>query len=272
MNTLIRNRIVELESSLAKITFEQGAVAFFLPQLSLVRKALSDIRNNREGAGFVDQDEEIDFYKVAMPAVLQLEVFYSDLHDLYIEKANLSPPQFKKYVKAELKEVGRFFERRRELYSYYLNGSRHLDTLYFTERTQFYQLYDIKICTTYTMLLSELLGRDRYRRELYREAGVSGTGAIEERPTEGSNVEVLLSDADLVEIIPAVHRLKIIKVDGKDVTQDWLIDIVERALGRDLKKNFSTIDVKNRLRKKTITPFLSGLVDAYVQRSQDLLK
>ena len=86
------------------------------------------------------------------------------------------------------------------------------------------------------------------------------------------NIELLLSDADLVELISPVHELKLLRVNGKTPSQAELLEIVDKYLHRKIKDSFSTIDNKNRSRKKGATPLLQRLLDAASQRNERLLK
>jgi len=63
-----------------------------------------------------------------------------------------------------------------------------------------------------------------------------------------------------------------LQINGRTPSQAELLDIVDKYLHRKIKDNFSTIDNKNRARKKGATPFLQQLLDAAIKRNDRLLK
>ena len=273
MKTFIQKTKDQLSFQLEQISGELPAIQYYKAALEAVEQSIHGVKAFMQTYDFPDQEEEIHFYKVAIPDLLQLEIYYAQLYELAVEQASLSRAEYIRYVQEEIREVDRFFVKHKFAYAYYLKGHTYLDIPYYTRNGNGWVLvYDEHFCTSNSYLLAQILAYQQYRERIHVELDILQNPGTGKTGSEGPLIEFMGTDADLAEIVPALHRLKLIRIDGKEATQDQLLDLLDKVFRRTVKGNFSAIDNKNRVRKKSPTPFLLRLIDAFNERSKELLK
>lgn len=273
VNTFIQETRNTLLANLQRIPGEQAVDAHYKACVGAVDGALETIKNFMNGYTFQDQAEEIEYFKDVIPSVLEQGFYYSTLYDLSIDKHILNRRRYRQQIGQELKAIDRFLVKNYAFYAYCLRRETEMDTYYFTRTNRGLRVYDERVCTGPSYLLGKLLGFTRCRKDLETQLATPTNGPQQRGSgIEGFQVEFTGTDADLVEVVPPVHRLKLLRINGKEPTQEGLLDLIDGLFQRSVKKNFSTIDNKNRLRKKSTHPFLDRLIEAYDQRSEELLK
>lgn len=273
MKTFIQKTKDQLSIQLEQISGELPPLQYYKVALGAVEQSIHKIKDFMQTYEFADQEEEIYFYKEAIPDLLQLEIYYSQLYELAVERASLSRIEYLRYVEEEMREVDRFFFKNKFAYTYYLKDHSYLDIPYYTRNGNGWVLvYDEHFCTSNSYLLAQILAYQQYRERLHVELDLLQGPNTSKTHSQESQIEFMGTDADLAEIVPPLHRLKLIRIDGKVATQDQLLDLLDNLFHRNVKGHFSAIDNKNRARKKTPTPFLLRLIDAFIERSKELLK
>ena len=265
----------QLSFQLDQVSGELPPLQYYKTALSIIEEAIHSVKDFMQTYDFADREEEIYFYKEAIPHLLQIEIYYEKLYDLAVERASLSRGDYHHHVEEEIREVDRFFFKNKFAYTYYLKGHTYLDIPYYTRNGHGWVLvYDEHFCTSNSYLLAQILANQQYRERLHVELDLLLGG--DEGKTTGNipdgKIEFMGTDADLAEIVPPLHRLKLIRINGKEATQDQLLELLDIFFHRNVKANFSAIDNKNRARKKSLTPFLLRLIDAFHERSKELLK
>jgi hypothetical protein len=271
MKAFIQKIREELSLQLKQIDGRLPRIQFYKLHVAVVQQAISAIKDFMHQYHFADKEEEIVFYKRIIPSFLELDILFSALYDLNVEKASSSWSDYRQFIKDERKQVDWFFYKQKSFHAYLLKEQTFFDEVYFTRSGPGGRVFDEQFCTTFSFITAQILAYEKYRSALHVELEQNGDQKCrdEERlPT----IEFLGTDADIAELIPALVRLKLIRVNGKEVTQEQLMTVIDKYMGRDIRRNFSVIDSKNRARKKSLTPFLLRLIDAYVQRSEELLK
>lgn len=239
--------------------------------ISVVRDAENEMKSFIRTYDFAGIDEEIWFFKEVVPSILKWDHYFNWRFELEVERRGRRKNGFRKYIRAELKAMDRILRKNSLLHEYILRGEVLMDRILFIRGSETDPSLDDRFCTKTSKLLSEVLAARMYGQALALEdEGVEGrVGAAQ----EGSvSFEFTGTDADLAEIVVPIHALKLIKVGGKEVTQEWLLEQVDKLFGREVRKNFSSIDIRNRARKRSQTPFMEAWIDAYLKRSDRLLK
>jgi len=275
MKTFIQKIKEDLSHQLEQVSGQLPPLQYYKDALSVIERSIYSVKEFMQRYDFADQEEEVYFYKEIIPDLLQLEIYYSLLYDLAVERASSGPDEYLRYVEEEIKEVARFFSKNKFAYTYHLKGHTYLDIPYYTRKGEGWILvYNEHVCTSHSYLLAQILAYQQYRERLHVELDLlldSDSGNSRGKAS-GTQFEFMGTDADLAELVPPIHRLKLIRIDGREATQDQLLELVDKLFRRNVRNNFSAIDNKNRSRKKGTTPFLSRLIDAYNERSKDLLK
>lgn len=271
MNTLLSPIFAELRSKIDHKAPNETQLLYYKRCQAAAKEALQSLKKEMLEHRFSDLLEEITFYKHTLPSFLELDNYYTELYDLEIEKSSLNPEDLEQYIKDELHEIDRFIFKNKNLYVYMLKEETALDNYYFTVQSSALSIYDPHFCVLNSHVVARIHALEKYRKALHSEQDLISQ-TLSQTTTGNSNIEFMGTDADLVEIIPALVKLRLIRIDGIPATQDQLAKAADHYLGRNIQANFSVIDGKNRSRKKTITPFLTRLKEAFEKRNDDLLK
>jgi hypothetical protein len=225
---------------------------------------------------FATSEEEIDFYKEGLPTIFAEYYYWSKVLDLEVKKKGISPDMIRSVITGERSDIQRFYISNRSFLKYYFKNLNFFDIQIFKKEGRefwpfddFEPQFDDRIPKA-TEVIGFHLAYEKYSMflSLEEELLIHGNLADSVLP----NIELLVSDADLVELISPVHELKLLQINGKIPSQAELLEIVDKYLHRKIKDSFSTIDNKNRSRKKGATPFLQRLLDTASQRNDRLEK
>ena len=122
------------------------------------------IRQELAGYDFLNQEEEIHFFKVIKPKFVA-ETEYASLLNF---AGNFSPPDsfiedLAQFWFRQIERLGKFKEKHKEFYTYYLAGHTNLDAVYFTRLSPEDENYAFdKTRSNYDLLAGQLLARERY--------------------------------------------------------------------------------------------------------------
>ena len=270
MNAFIQNLSEELAARLSEVPEGIPLINQYNLKCAFVQQTLVAIKNYMSNYRFSSLEEEIEFFKKFIPDIRQQEILYTKLADLEVEKESMDSDGFRDFLNEELMDVKKFLLKKKFLYAYYLKGESDLDAYFFTIRNASADFNGSIMGTVHSLVIAQIKALEKYRSLLHVELKVVGesSGSLSDEVI----VEFVGTDADIAEIVPAVHRLKLIRVNGKEATQDELLEIIDKMFKRDVKRNFSVVDNKNRARKKSQVPFMERLIEAYMQRSRELLK
>jgi len=227
-------------------------------------------------SSFTSNSEEVEFFKNTLPAIFSQYYYWSKVLDLEVRKKGRGLEMIRSLLMAEWDDMNRFYGANRSFLKYYFEGLTFFDERIFRREgvgfwpfDDFTPSFDAPIPKA-----SELIGA-HIAFEKYEIYMAAEEYALENRRTGvggQTEIELLLSDAEIVELVAPIHELKLIKINGKTPSQAQLLDFIDKLFHRKIKENFSTIDNKNRARKKGATPFLERLLAAAVQRNDRLDK
>jgi hypothetical protein len=93
--------------------------------------ALMELRECVNQQDFKTQEEEIYFFKVTKPYVLEEYLYYSKLFEIETRRPVTTTRAQKRFLKKMISQAQQFFNENPEFYQYYRGGSEHLDDRYF---------------------------------------------------------------------------------------------------------------------------------------------
>jgi RteC protein len=225
---------------------------------------------------FENLDEEVQFFKVDLPAIFSQYSFWSKVLDLEVRKKGKNFEMIAALLNDERSNIDQFYSGNQSFLKYYFEGLTMFDDQIFRKAGQglwpfhnFTPQFNAPIPRA-SEIIGVHLAFEKYDHFLFEEEKALARKIVGEN--QPLLIELLISDAALVELVSPVHELDLIRINGKKPTQAELLDIIDKYLHRKIKDNFSTIDNKNRARKKGATPFLQQLLDAAVKRNDRLLK
>jgi hypothetical protein len=225
---------------------------------------------------FVTSAEEIGFFKEDLPTIFAEYYYWSKVLDLEVRKKGNSTDMIRSLITSERSDIQRFYISNRSFFKYYFKNLTFFNSQIFKrEGREFWPFDDFspqldERIPKATEIIGSHLAYEKYNTFLVSEEHLLTNGNVSDDILP--NIEILVSDADLVELISPVHELRLLQINGKTPSQAELLEIVDKYLHRKIRDNFSTIDNKNRSRKKGATPFLQRLLDAASQRNERLLK
>lgn len=80
---------------------------------------------------FINQEEEILFFKAAKPRISSVLIYYSSLNRIELGKPEGSLLQVRSYYQQELSLIDKFFNRNKAIYTYFRSGDDYLDSRLF---------------------------------------------------------------------------------------------------------------------------------------------
>jgi len=80
---------------------------------------------------FEDPRKEISFFKESKPPISSLLIYYSSVDRIELGKPEGSLQQVRSYYEHELSAIDKFFNRNREIYTYFRSGDDYLDNRLF---------------------------------------------------------------------------------------------------------------------------------------------
>src|ERR1700737_4043632 len=97
-----------------------------------IMDALDKLKELIKQQGFIDEEEEIFFYKHLKPKFHALYIYHVTVFNVESDKPVGSTKARLKYFRSELRRIDNYFYHNLELYKYYHSGKVHLDKEYFT--------------------------------------------------------------------------------------------------------------------------------------------
>lgn len=237
-----------------------------------VREALAFISSNSTVMGA----EEIDVFKKNFPIIFAQHYYWSKVLDLEVKKKGKSSEMIRSLFDGERSDISKFYNSNRSFFKYYFEGLTLFDDQIFRKSGRgiwpfddFAPQFDAPIPKA-SEIIGVHLAYEKYEVFLALEEEALATRRLAE--SGGPVIELTISDSDLVELVPPVQLLQLIRINGRTPSQAELLEIIDKYLHRNIKTSFSTIDNKNRARKKGATPFLQSLLEAANKRNDKLLK
>jgi len=99
--------------------------------VSRLEEAYEDLKHFISGYSFLNEAEEIQFFKETKPRFFSLLIYYSKVYNIELRMPAGSTDDKRCHLVHIQESIRNFFDMNIELYGYYRSGSTHLDHLYF---------------------------------------------------------------------------------------------------------------------------------------------
>jgi len=264
----------ELVANLNTIATEKDLLIRSAQSVALITGVLSDLRSLIKHQGFLNAEEEIQFYKFVKPKFHALYVYHATLFNIESDKPIGSKKSRRRYFQNELKRIDNFFYHHLELYKYYRSGKTHMDSEYFVRGKAFKDdtidivtpVIDRDFCTPQSINLAVILGFEQVKEYLQNsmleiETTDNPTIAVQESAIEWTDTK-----AGLIELAYALHAAGALN-NGK-ATLKQTIAFLQTAFHIDLGNTSRTFQAI-LARKKGDTAFLDRLKSALLKRIED---
>ncbi len=219
---------------------------------------------------FGSNDEEIRFFKLYKPKLSALSIYYSELYRIELRKPNAGKKAMEDYFQAELQSVQRFYERNREIYSYYRTGASNLDLQLFLRSAGRYPWLcrvredrDERFTTAADNLFARFLAREQVER--YLEASIAGLA--EDSHLKQAFDHGMHWTGDSINLLENIFGWYLTgQISHGQITLTELVRKVEQIFGVKLDKphrRFSEIRQRKRLSK---TKFMDEMSNAIIKK------
>lgn len=207
----------EVNSNLDTIkTSEKDSIIRFGKSIEIVETALSELRDFTLSYTFVNEEEEINFFKQTKPGLLSRLIFYQKIYQIELSRPKAGEWIFQEYLKKELARITQFHEENKHYYLYYRSGHSYMDKFYFLRNTG--KIYpgteafnidrDPNFSTYCDLKISEIIANDTLESYLVNEIE-----KIKNADHDGGYSKIAKADLvwtgpkiDLIELIYALHE------------------------------------------------------------------
>jgi len=225
--------------------------------------------------GFVDEQEEIQFYKQIKPKFHALYIYHATVFSVESDRPLGSKKAAKRYFHNELRRIDNFFYHNADLYKYYRSAKTHLDKEYFTRGQGFSgfvidivtPIIDREFCTLHSIKIAFLIAYQQLR-QYFQDAMLEIENPVKTPVFSTQQPEMNWTDSKtgLIELGYALHAAGSFNNGKADLKQinDYLQTVFHVDLG-NTSRTFQEI----LARKRGYTAFLDRLRDRLLQRIND---
>ena len=251
--------MAELERDLQSNDQERDVLRRLAKNIQLVKKALQEVAGRAPFAlaSGSEKDAQILFNRDRLPLLLAKLKFFRKCYDLEVNRRHSTVEKLKLYCERELDKIQQFFTAKRKFCEYYYSGETKDD----------WQIY--KITNSGCLLKATLIAYEQYGEVLHNELSRSKEFVTEE-PQKDYNLKIKATETDIVELAFAFHAAKVVMVNGKNATQEFLIIAMRKIFNMPLA-NWEGLAKNARMRTKTEVKFLERLTNALSEHNRELL-
>ncbi|MBX2914708.1 MAG: RteC domain-containing protein [Cyclobacteriaceae bacterium] len=230
--------------------------------LSTMREIISELKQFTVRYKFVNDQEEVQFFKEIKPVLLSQYYYYKKKFEILLfDSFRDRKSRMENYFKI-MRKLQQFAYKNEAFYEYCMSGSSYLDIQYFTRHTARYMpvgtdetfstVYDVKLAK----ILSHTLLKD-YILHAVRQTEFS---------TKDSPSQVLQWTSQkvaLVELIYALHATGVFNYGKADLKQ--IVNVFEEMFSVDLG-NYARVFSEIRIRKSGQANFLKLLTERLLEQ------
>ncbi|MDD3005550.1 RteC domain-containing protein [Flavobacterium sp.] len=234
---------------------------------------LSEVKNYIFEMGFMNQQEEIYFFKELKPKILSKLIYYNSIYRIETKKPNGGERIIRKYYNNELDKLKRYFDNNLEFYKYYRTGSTYLDKYYFVREKHniklsldtFYFEADHRFTTSHDYKVAKVMAHDLIQVYLENELANLYKINTSEKSQHNHNLTQCWtgSKVALVELIYALHSEGVFNNGSSDLKD--IVEYFESVFDIDLGQ-YRRVFLEIRGRKSDRTKFLTALNKVLIKR------
>lgn len=234
---------------------------------------LSEVKNYIFEMGFINQQEEIYFFKELKPKILSKLIYYNSIYRIETKKPNGGERIIRKYYNNELDKLKRYFDNNLEFYKYYRTGSTYLDKYYFVREKHniklsldtFYFEADHRFTTSHDYKVAKVMAHDLIQVYLENELANLYKINTSEKSQHNHNLTQCWtgSKVALVELIYALHSEGVFNNGSSDLKD--IVEYFESVFDIDLGQ-YRRVFLEIRGRKSDRTKFLNALNKILIKR------
>jgi hypothetical protein len=226
------------------------------------------IRNNK----FIDDNDEIHFFKNIKPHIHADFIFYNSQLKFETNKPNTTNSILKNYLKNELKKLESKKRKNLDFYRYYKQKNVFLDHIYFLRENKQLEIFDTELeiylatdfYTSHDTLAAEVIAYDLltnfYKQEINKLKNISSGKLDDDKPKSKSSLYWTASKIDLIELVYALKVSGAINTGNINIKE--LVNIFSSLFNIEVSNHYKTYsEIKNRSTDRI--KFLKKLVEDF---------
>jgi hypothetical protein len=243
------------------------------PQLAVdaIETAISRIKEELKDYSFRSVEEEVEFFKSAMPMFLFLLIYHRERIEMESTEIMMNRELREGYFKHLFFRINEFYKENAKFLRYFRSGKTNLDEYYFLRRGLLNQEYsdlltDPAFCNIYSVKLATQQAYALLERDIRNQFGSPQDGKTPAAPS-GARLEWTDSKTDMIELIYSLEANGTFnggKADIKDITECFE-NVFSIRLG-----NTSSAFQQILCRKKGYTIYIDKLRDGLLRRIDDI--
>jgi len=274
MNNYCNEIIQELDEEISELSIDlDNPILLSEAVVELIITKIAKVKQHVLRIGFVNIEEEINFFKRLKPNILSKLIYYNTIYKIEAKKPHGCKKVIRKYLKNEISKIKRFFDNNLEFYKYYRTNSTYLDHKYFVRGK-----YDIKLgldtyyfesdhsfSTSHDYKVAKIIANDLI--QVYLEDQLT---SLNKRSAPDhtiiNNLNWTGSKTALIELIYALHAQSVL--DNGNVDIKVIAISFEKIFNIDLGDFYHTyLELRNR--KTNRTKFIDLLREGLIKKMDE---
>jgi hypothetical protein len=240
----------------------------------LLKEIMQQLKGKLLDYRFVNEEEEIRFFKELKPQLSSKLVYYSEIYKIETKRPTGSDLTQKNYILDELDKIKDYFDNNLDFYQYYRAERTHLDRFYFLRREPdfefsvdyFYFERDNNFSSCNDFKVAKVLANELLR--IYLNAELH---KLEKQHEEDRTIQKFPrvkqtwtgSKTELVELIYSIHTKGSINHGNIDIKE--LVDYFCNVFNTDAGDYYRTY-LNIRSRKESRTIYLDSLRENFIKK------
>lgn len=271
MNKYCKEIHQSLNEEINELTTGMGnSLVLYEKIIKLVIEKVAHLKQSVLKHHFIDDKEEINFFKNSKPNILSKLIYYNAIYKIEAKKPYGGEKVTEGYLNNELLKIKNFFDNNIDFYKYYRTNSTYLDHKYFirgkhdiklTLDTVYFET-DHRFSTSHDYKVAKIIANDLI--QLYLEDQLNNTN--QKKTYETSQLNWTGSKTALAELIYALHSQGVF--DNGNVDIKVIAKTFERAFNINLGDFYHTF-MELKARKINRTKFLDGLRENLIRKMDE---
>lgn len=240
--------------------------------VKVLAQALEKLKAHLLHNPVLNKAQEIEFFREIKPPLAAKLIYYNELYTFEANKPH-GQKSTRKYTRAQLKKIRRFYKEHAEFYKYFRTGNRSLDHKYFIRQKSntfpshdsAYLQADNRFSTSHDYTLARLLAFEQLAYYLENQLQEQKK-PLQAPPNTKHNLTWTGSKVALTELVYALHAASVFnngQTSLKEVAHNF-----QAMLGVNLGQ-FNRTFLEIRARKSERTKFLTALTQRLIRRMDD---
>lgn len=223
--------------------------------LSFIRELIGELKVFTRNYKFVNETEEIQFFKEVKPVFLSQYYYYKKVFAIRLLDSFKDANSKQTTYQQVLQQLEKYVKKNLAFYEYCMSGSNFMDAQYFSRRQAHHKSLNIdeNFSTGYDVKLAKILAN-----ELMKKYVLNALLKSNSELTEGPTLTWTDSKASLIELIYALHSAKVFNKGASDIK---LVASTFESLFNISLGNYYRVIQEIRIRKSGQTNFLDQLRD-----------